>query len=255
MIPPVSFGWSSPRWLLVMLALAASSAAAEADTGVPAEGPTPRVLVLDLEASEIEASQARLINGLVTDSMSKIVGFEVVSSADLRQLVEVEASKAAAGCDVSSCLADLAGAMGARFVVFGNMGRLGDLTVVTVSLFDTQQAKAAKRERVQVRKLEELPAALDGALARLMGQEVTAPAGPSPVLVGSAVGAAAGLVGTISLGAWALALDADLGDATGSPTKKQTALDTGPWVLGGAAVLALVTLGAGAVAVGSLVME
>ena len=61
-----------------------------------------------------------------------------------------------AGCDEgsTSCLAELAGAMGARLVLFGDLGKLGDTTVVSLNLFLSDQAQSAGRETVRVKSLD-----------------------------------------------------------------------------------------------------
>lgn len=248
--------------LVLLIALAAQAdPAAASPTGptalsVPAE--KPRVLVLDLEASGVDAQQAKLINGLITESMSRFDRFEVTSSADVRQLVEVEANRSESGCDTASCLAEIAGAIGARWVVFGNVGKLGKLTVLTMSPFDTAQAKAVGRERIEAEEIETLPHAIDVALATMMGEPVPPPPpakGPSAMLIGGAVGAGAGAITAVALGLWAAVLDDGLGKPATSPRDKETALATGPLVLAGVAASGLVALVGGGVVTAALVLE
>jgi hypothetical protein len=248
--------------LIAAIALAVVSTSPPADNKAPdAPSEKPRVLVMDLDGSGVDPSQVKLINGLVTQSMSRFEQYEVISSADVRQLVTVEADKSAAGCDTSTCLAEMAGALGARWVVFGNVGRLGNLTVLTLSLFDTQKAKAADRQRLEVRDIETLPSSIDNALAVLMGVQKPAAPAPTPskglpiLFYGSAAAAGVGLVGAVVTGIWASSLDGNLANAASSPKDKQDALDTGPWVLGGAAALSVVALAGAGVAAYSLVME
>lgn len=45
------------------------------------------------------------------------------------------------GCDQDGCMAQLAGAFGARYVIYGSIAVLGDLYVVQLTLFDGDQAR------------------------------------------------------------------------------------------------------------------
>ena len=248
---------------LIALTCAAAHAASPAAVPAAPAADKQRVLVLDLDASGVDAGQVKLINGLVTDSVARFERFEVISSADVRQLVAMEADKSAAGCDTSSCLAEVAGALGAQKVVFGNLGRLGNLTIVTLSLFDTKAAKAVGRQRLEVRDIETLPHALDTALSTLMGEplpkEPPPPAlvakGPSPLFLGGAIGG--GVAAVVALGAtgYALSLDDSLGKAATSAKDKQTALDNGPAVITAAAIAGAVAAAGGALVAYSMFSE
>jgi hypothetical protein len=72
------------------------------------------------------------------------------------------------GCDEASCLAELAGAMGARLVVFGDANKLGTVTILTLSLFDSSKTQSVGRVSVQAATIEELPAKLPPAVRDLV---------------------------------------------------------------------------------------
>ncbi len=234
-------------------------AAPPAASPSPPRPEKPRVLVLDLDVSSADTVQTKLINGLVTDSVARLGKYEVVSSGDVRQLVEVEADKTAAGCETSSCLAEVAGAMGARWVVFGTLGRLGTLTVVTLSLFDTRAAKAAGRQRIEVRDAEQLPSELDTALASLFGEPLPhteePDRGPSALFLGGAIAGGAAALVSIGAASYALALDDGLGRPDTPAKDKQAALDNGPVVIGVACVAGVVALAGVGLAGYSVVAE
>ena len=151
---------------MILIALAASSG------GEPANA---RVLVLDPTTDENNADTARLVVDLVSTAASRVPGHEVVTAKDLQQVLELEANKQAVGCDTtsSSCLAEIAGAMGAQLVVFGSVGNLGDTALVTLTLFDAEAARSRGRETLRAKDLSELPDMIDGAVARLFGAAPT----------------------------------------------------------------------------------
>src|SRR5688572_14276841 len=108
----------------------------------PARADEPaRVLVLEPTGDEVEASVRAAVASLVSIELAKNQGLEVVASTDVKKMAALEAEKQTLGCDdAGSCLAELAGAMGARYVVFGDAAKLGSLTVINLSLFDSTAA-------------------------------------------------------------------------------------------------------------------
>lgn len=103
-----------------------------------------RVLVLDVEAVGISAEDAAAATRVVAAAAGDIKGVEVVTAVELRRLAALEAERSAAGCTDESCLAEIAGAMGAENVLFGSMSKLGATTTVTLSLFDTKSGRTER---------------------------------------------------------------------------------------------------------------
>lgn len=134
----------------------------------PAAGPSRfRVLVLDPAPNDPGVPNPRTIGSLIAVELNKLEHFDVVTSADLKQLAQLEVERQSLGCTDTSCLSELAGAMGASLVVFGDVGKLGDLLIVNLSLFDSEKARSLGRVSVQTSSLEELPAKVSTALRGL----------------------------------------------------------------------------------------
>ena len=83
-------------------------------------------------------------------------------------MIELESDKERAGCDDDSCLADLAGALGARYVIYGTLGKLGSRYVTTLNLFDAELGKAINRSDVQADSMDVVSDRLDAALQDLI---------------------------------------------------------------------------------------
>jgi hypothetical protein len=206
--------------------------------------PKTKILVLDLEANGIDPDRAKLVNSLLPGAVARYPDLEVVSAGDVRKLVQLDADKQSAGCNADSCLAELAGALGAQRVVFGSIGSLGALTVIQLSLFDTKAATAVARERIENKTPEELPTQLDNAVATLLGRAQGT--GPSALVTGGFIGAGAGAVIALASGAYAFVLDDRLTHAATSGSDKHDALAQGPWFIGASAVGAVIAVGLGA---------
>ena len=156
-----------------------------------------KILNLELKATLIEKEVVELIDGLISAELGRYKALDVITSADMRQLAALEAEKQAMGCDKdSSCLAELAGALGARLVLFGQIGKLGKSIICNINLFDSEQASAVGRVTLRAASLEDLPDQIPNAVQDLLSQfstqvapvpggaptatAATAPSGPPP---------------------------------------------------------------------------
>jgi TolB-like protein len=108
-----------------------------------------RVLVLGTTAVNIDESTVTLLNDLITESVSRHAELEVMSASEVKAMANFAADRLAAGCDEDSCLAELAGALDADYVVFGKLGRLDKTLVLTLKLFDAKEQKAVERRTVK----------------------------------------------------------------------------------------------------------
>ncbi|MDP2340958.1 MAG: hypothetical protein Q8O67_08375 [Deltaproteobacteria bacterium] len=161
-----------------------------------AGGEVSRVLVLDLRAEGVDPATARLVRDEITAGLAQSKGLEVLSTEDLRRMVSMEAEKEAAGCTDESCLAEIGAAMGARFIVHGSVGLIGDTTLVQVSLFDTSANRAIARETADAANANELLPSLRAAVRRL---RVSIGGETEPLAWQLPVGGSALAVGAITL--------------------------------------------------------
>ena len=139
-----------------------------------AEQKRDRLLMLDLKATLIEEQVVGIITNMVSAELANYnQRFEIITSADMRQMVALEAEKQSMGCVTdSSCLAELAGAMGARLVLFGGVGKLGNNIIITLNLFDSVEATSAGRVIIRASDLDVVPDKVPPALAKLVSQFV-----------------------------------------------------------------------------------
>ncbi len=185
------------------LLLAALLSLQTPSTTVPTSDGPVLVLALDLEGVNIEPETAKAIDRFVFAALSEVEGIEATSQQDIRTLSTLEAERQAVDCSASSCLAELAGAMGARAIVFGNVTRLGSTTSITLSLFDSQTGKM-QRQNIEAHDLGEVAGALRPAVRALvvsagLGSEAAHRGDPpSPFFVTGLVGVGVG--GAVLLG-------------------------------------------------------
>ncbi len=184
----------------------------------------PRALVLDLTGDAVPEETRKAITGLVVVKLTKDPRLDVVSGQEIRGMANLAADKQAAGCD-DACLAEIAGAMDARLIVSGFVGKLGSLTVVNLSLFDATKARAVGRSTIEAESIEDVSGKLDKALNEMLAAlpkhkppRTAASEGASPLPIGLVAGGAGGALLGAGLGAIAFVLASDA-------TTARTALD------------------------------
>ncbi len=152
-----SGGWKLPATTLVKLEREGPLPSSSTSASGPPAAVSPRLLVLEVQGSALDENTKRAIASAMTQEIGAAARFTVLSQADVNQLAALEGSKQEMGCSTSTCLAEIAGALGARYVIFGDAAKLGALIVVNLNLFDTQTATAVQRASFEAKTLEEIP--------------------------------------------------------------------------------------------------
>lgn len=164
---------SMGTWLAVALVVHLAPNLARADDAPPLAAPEtkekPLLLVMDINNKGSDASIVTAVNNLLPEYVGQADQHQVVSGEDVRRMMELEANKQLVGCEAESCLAEIAGAMGARYVIFGDVSPLGSQTLISMTLFDAQDVKALKRVSVTLVEVEQLPKELGLGVFDLMG--------------------------------------------------------------------------------------
>ena len=154
-------GWGLVSALLVL--------AATTDAGQPA--PLKRLLVLPLEArAGLSAAETASVSDLLVGECRRVPGYRVIAQVDLEQMLSLQAREQLLGCDSTSCLAELGGALDADEVLFGSIGRLGERDlVVTLTRMSPRSATAlgGEAERVAGSSMDALLDAVPRLLKRL----------------------------------------------------------------------------------------
>jgi len=139
---------------VLTLALGAAPAAAAEKT---------KLAVLDLAGKGVEANLAGNLTDIVTVSLNQLGVFDVLSRADILQMLALEQQKQMLGCDDTSCLAEIGGALGVGLLVSGSIGKVGSSFIINLALTDTRAVKVLAREQRQVKSEDDLTAQLEAA--------------------------------------------------------------------------------------------
>jgi hypothetical protein len=105
----------------------------------------PSLLVMPLRAEAELKSAARALDEMILSAIHDTGRYQVLGPSDLNALLGVEKMKDALGCDDVRCAAELGGALGAPFVVEGQLGRLDKEAVLSLRLMDVDKAVVLER--------------------------------------------------------------------------------------------------------------
>jgi len=101
----------------------------------------PRVAVWQLEPRETKPSQARELTSILVSEVVKLRKCEVYSQEHVQVLAGWSAERMKLGCTDSKCLTAL-GQMDIAKLIWGSVGKIGSRYSISLSLFDTEKAKA-----------------------------------------------------------------------------------------------------------------
>jgi TolB-like protein len=124
----------------------------------------------------VEKGIANMLTELVLDSVAKSKSFSVIGQKDLEKMVAWEKEKMKA-CTEGSCLAEIAGAMGAAYYIEGSIGVLGDEYVIALKYMDAKNVTVIERDTKRVKREERVLAdTVSGMVAGILGIEGGTPA-------------------------------------------------------------------------------
>jgi len=101
-----------------------------------------RVAVYDLEIQGVDPRVGAVVTDSLLAEVRKLQGVSAIGMAEIRDMLSLEASKQAMGCEANeSCLAEIAGALGVDDLVTGSISKVGDGSVFILRRLDQRQAK------------------------------------------------------------------------------------------------------------------
>lgn len=129
------------------------------------------LLLLSTSAFAVTRDDGQLLTSMVASAASANTRIDVLTTADLRKAMDVEAGKMAL-CDTTStsCFAELAAAMDASQVLHGSLGTLGSDVVLNLSLFDSNRATAVGRITLKARDVSALADRVEGGVSSLLAR-------------------------------------------------------------------------------------
>ncbi len=110
--------------------------------------PTAAVQTVALFEIKVPAKDAALgsaILDIVTQEVSRVPGYKVISAKEIQAILTEESRKQLSGCDNTSCLSELAGALNAELLISGEVAPLGTGRLLTLQLINHRYANVMNR--------------------------------------------------------------------------------------------------------------
>ncbi|MEZ4403482.1 MAG: PEGA domain-containing protein [Kofleriaceae bacterium] len=154
----------------VSRAIAVALACALLATAPAAAQPQPPTVIavapLTMLGAEDTSATAQTYQAAIAKALAARTGATVISAADVVTATKKAKKPALRACDGDAgCLAELGALVGATTVVFGEVGGLGDVQVLSLGAVDVSTRKELRRTRVTLGAAAE--GGVDGAVTRL----------------------------------------------------------------------------------------
>ena len=130
----------------------------------------PTLVVAPLSSSGQDQSDAQTITRLVRIYAGQSRAFTLVTPEELGAIDEELKRQLSGGCAEASCIADIGGALGAKFMITGSLDRLGKRHILTLKLIDIEQVRAVNTVAGQANSVEEFADTLPIRMQELFGE-------------------------------------------------------------------------------------
>ncbi len=107
----------------------------------------PVVTVAVMEFSSkggVTQEQMDALGDMVANQIRGMGDYEVIGKSDIRAALQLEQQKQMLGCDSESCMAEIGGALGVRWMVMGNISLFGKTYLLNLTLLDVERVKAVQ---------------------------------------------------------------------------------------------------------------
>lgn len=130
------------RCLLVSVALLAASATPAVSS---AQGRVP-IAVMDLSGRGVDQAAAAALTTEVSNTLAQLRVFQVITREDIKRMLQLEQTKQQCTGEVdASCMAEIGGALGVDYLVYGDVSKIAEVYSVSLVLLDISRAQAANR--------------------------------------------------------------------------------------------------------------
>ena len=125
--------------LAVALALTLGAPSALAQGRVP-------IAVMDLSGRGVDEAAAAALTTEVGNTLAQLRVFQVITREDIKRMLQLEQTKQqCTGSVDASCMAEIGGALGVDYLVYGDVSKIADVYSVSLVLLDISKAQAANR--------------------------------------------------------------------------------------------------------------
>ena len=161
-----------PKFVIATLVLVAPFKPIHAEeSGHDAATDRMKIAVLDVMGSgPVDPQYVEGLSGVLAANVAAHRDLEITTSADIRQLLGLEAERQLLGCDGGSCMAEIGGALGVDFLISAEVSRVGENWLLNAGLVDVKRARTLHRVSRRTRDENELIDILGDVTAELLAE-------------------------------------------------------------------------------------
>ncbi len=119
----------------------------------------------------VDAGVGQVLGDLVLEALLNRHSIRAMGPTDVIQLLKAEEQRKLLGCDDENCLVEMAGVMGADWLIGGSVGKLDDVYVLSLMLIDSKEGRVTSRSSKTIEKLKEAPALVGPMVDKLLGSK------------------------------------------------------------------------------------
>lgn len=139
------------------VAAAVACAALAASAEEPRPPPKGSIAVMELSSPSDFTDKAKGLSSVIATRLAGHPGAKVIGFDEVRATLGLEKTRQQLGCSDDSCLAEISGALGVRYVVHGRVDRFGNTLLLNAFVFDALAAKSVTRWSENVADDAQLP--------------------------------------------------------------------------------------------------
>jgi hypothetical protein len=147
----------------------------------------PSLVVAPLRALGDIGAEAEMVTEEVRGQAVRAGRYTVVTPQDIDAIDKELEAQLAAGCDETSCMADLGGALGAQYLIAGSLGKLGKRFVLTLKLVDLEAVRAVRTSTQRATSVTALVGMLEETVFELLGVALAEQGSPTAKGMGTLV--------------------------------------------------------------------
>src|SRR5205814_9635865 len=102
--------------------------------------------VMDLQSRGVDEAAVGALTTEVSNTLAALRVFRVITREDIKRMVQLQQTKQACTGNIdASCMAEIGGALGVDFLVYGEVAKIADTYSLSLVLLDISKAEAANR--------------------------------------------------------------------------------------------------------------
>ena len=113
-------------------------------------------VVAPLKAVGVPGNDVAILTAELRTQIGRSTGYRLVTPEEMDAVSEELERQLSGGCDDASCIAELGGALGAQFLITGQVGKLGSLFTLQLKLIDIETVAARRTASAHAAKIESL---------------------------------------------------------------------------------------------------